>query len=80
MWICATDVRFHRALVDAAHNDLLSFLMTAVVEALQPVSNLITFRMRDRRRIIGHHQAIGPSLRSEMETAPPQCWPNNPLM
>ncbi len=55
---CATDVRFHRALVDAAHNDLLSFLMTATVEALQPISNLITFRTRERREIIGHHQRI----------------------
>ena len=55
---CATDVRFHRILVDATHNDLLQFLMTAAVEALQPISNLITFRTRDRREIIGHHQRI----------------------
>ena len=55
---CATDVRFHRALVEATHNELLSFLMTAAVEALQPISNLITFRTRDRREIIGHHQRI----------------------
>jgi GntR family transcriptional regulator, transcriptional repressor for pyruvate dehydrogenase complex len=55
---CATDVRFHRALVEATHNELLSFLMTAAVEALQPISNLITFRTRDRREVIGHHQRI----------------------
>jgi GntR family transcriptional repressor for pyruvate dehydrogenase complex len=55
---CATDVRFHRALVEATHNELLSFLMTATVEALQPISNLITFRTRDRREIIGQHQRI----------------------
>jgi DNA-binding FadR family transcriptional regulator len=55
---CATDVRFHRALVEATHNELLDFLMTAAVEALQPISNLITFRTRDRREIIGHHQRI----------------------
>ena len=55
---CATDVCFHRGLVEATHNELLSFLMTAAVEALQPVSNLITFRTRDRREIIGHHQRI----------------------
>jgi DNA-binding FadR family transcriptional regulator len=45
-------------LVEATHNELLDFLMTAAVEALQPVSNLITFRTRDRREIIGHHQRI----------------------
>lgn len=55
---CATDVRFHRHLVNATHNDLLQFLMTAVVEALQPVSNLITFRTRDRLEIISQHQRI----------------------
>jgi GntR family transcriptional repressor for pyruvate dehydrogenase complex len=55
---CATDVRFHRALVDATGNELLRFLMAGVVEALQPISNLIVFRTRDRREIIGHHQRI----------------------
>jgi GntR family transcriptional repressor for pyruvate dehydrogenase complex len=55
---CATDVRFHRLLVNATGNELLSFLMSAVVEALQPISNLIVFRTRDRREIIGHHQRI----------------------
>lgn len=59
---CASDVRFHRYLVDATHNDLVRFLMTAVVEALQPVSNLITFRTRDRREIVGHHQRIHDHL------------------
>jgi GntR family transcriptional repressor for pyruvate dehydrogenase complex len=59
---CATDVRFHRCLVDATHNGLVQFLMTAVVEALQPVSNLITFRTRDRREIVGQHQRIHDCL------------------
>jgi DNA-binding FadR family transcriptional regulator len=60
---CATDVRFHRYLVDATHNDLICFLMTAVVEALQPVSNLITFRTRDRREIVSQHQRLLDFLR-----------------
>ncbi|EWY42458.1 GntR family transcriptional regulator [Skermanella stibiiresistens SB22] len=55
---CASDVRFHRALVDATGNALLSFVMHSVVEALQPVSNMIIFRVRDRHTIAGFHERI----------------------
>ncbi len=55
---CASDVRFHRALVDAGGNALLGFLMHAVVEALQPVSNMIIFRVRDRQAVAGFHERI----------------------
>jgi DNA-binding FadR family transcriptional regulator len=58
MEFCASDVRFHRTLVDATHNALLRFLMAAVVEGLQPISNLIVFRYRDRKEIIRHHQLL----------------------
>ncbi|CAO3431583.1 FadR/GntR family transcriptional regulator [Azospirillum doebereinerae] len=61
---CASDVRFHRALVDAAGNSLLSFLMHAVVEALQPVSNMIIFRVRERQAIVGFHERILRALES----------------
>ncbi|WP_431857845.1 FadR/GntR family transcriptional regulator [Azospirillum sp.] len=55
---CASDVRFHRALVDASGNPILRFLMHALVEALQPVSNMIIYRVRDRQSIIGFHERI----------------------
>ncbi len=55
---CASDVRFHRTLVDATHNALLRFLMSAVVEGLQPISNLIVFRYRDRKEIVRHHRLL----------------------
>ena len=61
---CASDVRFHRALVDAASNDLLGFLLSAVIEALQPVANLITFRHRERSRIVDQHWRLLGALRS----------------
>jgi len=61
---CASDVRFHRALVDASGNTLLQFLMHAVVEALQPVSNMIIFRVRDRQAIAGFHERILHSVES----------------
>ncbi|CBS88336.1 FadR/GntR family transcriptional regulator [Azospirillum lipoferum] len=59
---CASDVRFHRALVDAAGNALLSYLMHAVVEALQPVSNMIIYRVREREAILGFHARLLQSL------------------
>ena len=61
---CASDVRFHRALVDAGGNTLLQFLMHAVVEALQPVSNMIIFRVRDRQAIVSFHERILRSVES----------------
>ncbi|UEM07168.1 FadR family transcriptional regulator (plasmid) [Skermanella rosea] len=55
---CASDVRFHRALVDATGNALLRFVMHSVVEALQPVSNMIIFRVRDRQTIADFHERV----------------------
>jgi GntR family transcriptional repressor for pyruvate dehydrogenase complex len=52
---CASDVRFHRALVDAAGNPVLAFQMVGVVEAMQPLMNMITYRMRERNRIAELH-------------------------
>ncbi len=55
---CASDVRFHRAIVDATQNPVLKFMMFAIIEALQPVTNLIIFRFRKREIIIDQHQKI----------------------
>lgn len=59
---CKSDVRFHRALVDATGNALLKFLMHAVVEALQPVSNTLTYRVHDRTSLAAYHQRIVDAL------------------
>ncbi len=55
---CAADIRFHRALVDATANPVLQFNMYTVIEALQPLTNMLANRFRDREVIIGHHQAL----------------------
>lgn len=55
---CASDVRFHRALVDATGNPVLQFLMCAVIEALQPVESMAIVRHRDRAQIIRQHEKI----------------------
>src|SRR5258708_3378872 len=38
---CASDVRFHRLIAEATTNAIVRFLMHAVIEALQPVENMI---------------------------------------
>lgn len=55
---CASDVRFYRLLVDIAGNAVLSFQMAGVVEAMQPLLNMITYRSRDRDAIASEHASI----------------------
>ncbi|MBC7178904.1 MAG: FadR family transcriptional regulator, partial [Roseovarius sp.] len=43
---CASDVAFHRALVDSAGNPVLSYQLAGAVEAMQPLMNMITFTAR----------------------------------
>ena len=49
---CASDVAFHRALVDGAGNPVLSYQLAGAVEAMQPLMNMITFTARSREEII----------------------------
>ena len=55
---CASDVLFHNALAQASHNNVLRFVMLALNESLNPVTNLITFRFRDRQTIADQHELI----------------------
>lgn len=59
---CASDVTLHRALVDGAHNPVLSYQLAGAVEAMQPLMNMITFSARSREKIIGLHTAIADAL------------------
>lgn len=59
---CASDVRFHRILVQASRNPVLRFVMNSVVEALMPVSNMIIVRVRDRRTIAASHERMVDAL------------------
>ncbi|MGX9354274.1 FadR/GntR family transcriptional regulator [Roseobacteraceae bacterium S113] len=59
---CASDVAFHRALVDGAGNPVLSYQLAGAVEAMQPLMNMITFTARSRERIIALHQSIADGL------------------
>lgn len=59
---CASDVAFHRALVDAAANPVLSYQLAGAVEAMQPLMNMITFTARSRERIVALHSAIADAI------------------
>ncbi len=59
---CASDVAFHRALVDAAGNPVLSYQLAGAVEAMQPLMNMITFSARSREKIVDLHTSIADAL------------------
>lgn len=60
---CASDVHFHTLLVQATQNAVLRFVMAAVTETLQPVSNMVVYRFRERPLIVRHHEKILTALR-----------------
>ncbi|SPF76057.1 Putative L-lactate dehydrogenase operon regulatory protein [Aliiroseovarius pelagivivens] len=62
---CASDVAFHRALVDGAGNPVLSYQLAGAVEAMQPLMNMITYSQRDRDRIIALHSQIADALEAQ---------------
>lgn len=61
---CASDVRFHRALVDATNNRILQLVMVTVIEALQPVMNMVVFRFRERAVVVDQHDRLLQALQT----------------
>ncbi len=59
---CASDVSFHRALVDSAQNPVLSYQLAGAVEAMQPLMNMITYTARNRVKIIALHAGIADAI------------------
>ncbi len=59
---CASDVRFHRALVDSTGNGPLKLMMYIVIESFIPITNMIVFRVRERRQVVAFHQQIHEAL------------------
>ena len=59
---CASDVAFHRALVDGAANPVLSYQLAGAVEAMQPLMNMITYPARSRAAIVALHSSIADAI------------------
>ena len=66
---CASDVAFHRALVDAAGNPVLSYQLAGAVEAMQPLMNMITFTARSREKIVALHTTIADAIEAQDASA-----------
>lgn len=62
---CASDVAFHRALVDGAANPVLSYQLAGAVEAIEPLMNMITFSSRSRDHIVSLHTRIADALQAQ---------------
>lgn len=62
---CASDVALHRTLADASGNRLLGFVMFSVIEALQPVTNMVAHRFRDRALVSTQHQRLIEALEKQ---------------
>ncbi len=59
---CASDVAFHRALVDGAGNPVLSYQLAGAIEAIEPLMNMITFSARSREQIVALHTEIADAI------------------
>lgn len=59
---CASDVAFHAAIAQATGNPLLGFQMSSAVEAMQPLMNMLVYRLRDRERIADIHTLMANAI------------------
>jgi len=62
---CASDVRFHCLIVDAAQNPLLRFLVAPMFEIMEPVLNLVVYRVRERQFIVDRHHEIFEAIKAQ---------------
>jgi len=62
---CASDVRFHCLIADATQNPMLRFLVTAMIEIMEPVLNLIAYRFRERKFIVARHEEILEGIKAQ---------------
>lgn len=67
---CASDVRFHRAIVDACGNVIVRLALYTVVEALMPLTNMIIASPSSRKGIMRRHERLLAAIaRRDIEQA-----------
>ena len=59
---CASDVAFHKALVEGTENPVLIYQLAGAVESMQPLMNMITYSNRDRAKIIELHTKVADAI------------------
>ncbi len=65
---CAADVHFHRTLANATHNRMLNFVMYCLIEALQPIANMLAYHFRERSVILNQHRRLIDAIRERNAT------------
>lgn len=60
---CDADIQFHRVLAESTGNRIIALQMYALIEALQPVTNMLVNRSRERSIIIQQHQQLLSALK-----------------
>lgn len=66
---CQLDVAFHHAIAQATGNNELRFIMHVVNDSLIPATNMISFRFRERGRVVALHSDILNALRARDSAA-----------
>jgi len=69
---CASDVRFHRTIVDACGNLFIRLALYTVTEALMPITNMIITRTRSRSVMVERHDALARAI-AERDAAAAQA-------
>ena len=62
---CASGVRFHHAIAEATGNGILRLVMFSIIEAIQPVANMVASKYSEREVIIGQHQLLLDALEKQ---------------
>ncbi|WP_293267048.1 FadR/GntR family transcriptional regulator [Neptunomonas sp.] len=62
---CASDVNFHRLIANATGNRMLAFVMHTVIEALQPVANMVAHHYREKAIIYNQHERLLEALSNQ---------------
>jgi DNA-binding FadR family transcriptional regulator len=60
---CDSDVRFHSTIARATGNPLLMFQVAGAIEAMQPLMNMLVYRLRDKKHIAGLHAQMQEALK-----------------
>ncbi len=66
---CDSDVRFHSTIARATGNPLLMFQVAGAIEAMQPLMNMLVYRLRDKEHIAGLHAKMHEALRARQTVA-----------
>lgn len=70
---CETDVRFHSIIAGAAGNPLLDLQIGGAIEAMQPLMNMLVYRLRDRTQITDLHRQLADAISCRHASAAQQA-------